>query len=143
MPKRLQTRDPGFEAAFAAFLGEKREASEDVDAAVAAILADVRTRGDAALIELTQKFDRVDLGKVGLRVTRGRDRAAREACTAETLEALQLAADRIAEHHERQLPIERPLHRRAWRRARLALDGGRIRRPLRAGRASPATRAPC
>ena len=69
MPKRLQTRDPGFEAAFVAFLGEKREASDDVGAAVAAILADVRARGDAALIELSKKFDRVDLGKLGLRVS--------------------------------------------------------------------------
>ena len=105
MPKRLQTRDPGFEAAFVSFLGEKREASDDVGAAVAAILADVRTRGDDALIELSKKFDRVDLGKVGLRVTAAEMRAAREVCTAETLEALQIAADRIAEHHERQVPI--------------------------------------
>ena len=66
MPKRLQTRDSGFEAAFAAFLGEKREASDDVGAAVATILADVRARGDAALIELSKKFDRVDLGKLGI-----------------------------------------------------------------------------
>ena len=105
MPKRLQTRDPGFEAAFVAFLGEKREASDDVGAAVAAIIADVRARGDAALIELSKKFDRVDLGKLGLRVSAAEIRAAREACSAETLDALQLAADRIAEHHARQLPM--------------------------------------
>ncbi len=74
-------------------------------AAVAAILADVRARGDAALIELSKKFDRVDLGKLGLRVTPAEMRAARDACTAATLQALQLAADRIAEHHERQIPI--------------------------------------
>ena len=73
MPKRLQTRDPGFETAFVAFLGEKREASDDVGAAAAAILADVRKRGDAALVELSKKFDRVDLDKLGLRVTVGRD----------------------------------------------------------------------
>jgi histidinol dehydrogenase len=105
MPKRLQTRDPGFETAFVAFLGEKREASDDVGAAVAAILADVRARGDAALIDLSRKFDRVDLAKVGLRVTAAEMRAARQACTAETLSALQVAADRIAEHHARQLPM--------------------------------------
>jgi histidinol dehydrogenase len=105
MPKRLQTRDPGFEAAFVAFLGEKREASDDVGAAVAGILADVRVRGDAALIDLSKKFDRVDLGKLGLRVSASEIRAAREACSAETLDALQLAADRIAEHHARQLPM--------------------------------------
>jgi histidinol dehydrogenase len=105
MPKRLQTRDPGFETAFVAFLGEKREASDDVGAAVAAILADVRKRGDAALVELSKKFDRVDLDKVGLRVTAAEMRAARQACTAETLSALQIASDRIAEHHARQLPM--------------------------------------
>ena len=105
MPKRLQTRDPSFEAAFVAFLGEKREASDDVGAAVAAILADVRARGDAALVELSKKFDRVDLDKLGLRVTAAEMRAARHACTAETLSALQVAADRIAENHSRQLPM--------------------------------------
>ena len=105
MPKRLQTRDSGFEAAFVAFLGEKREASDDVGAAVAAIIADVRARGDAALIDLSKKFDRVDLGKLGLRVSASEIRAAREACSAETLDVLQVAADRIAEHHARQLPM--------------------------------------
>jgi histidinol dehydrogenase len=105
MPKRLQTRDPGFEKAFQSFLGEKREASADVGAAVAAILEDVRTRGDAALVDLSRKFDRVDLAKVGLRVSRGEMFDATDACDGEALAALKLAADRIAEHHERQLPV--------------------------------------
>ena len=52
-----------------------------------------------------RKFDRVDLAKLGLRVTAAEMRAARHACTAETLAALQVAADRIAEHHARQLPM--------------------------------------
>ena len=105
MPKRLNTRDPQFETAFAAFLGEKRESSADVGAAVAAIIEDVRARGDAALIDLSRKFDRVDLGTLGLRVTAAEMARARAACSAETLEALELAAARIAEHHERQLPV--------------------------------------
>ena len=49
MPHRLDARDPGFEAAFAAFLDAKREAQEDVAQAVSAILAEVRARGDDAL----------------------------------------------------------------------------------------------
>ena len=61
MPQFLSTTDAGFEAAFTTLLGAKREDAPDVDAAVAAIIADVRDRGDAALIELTAKFDRLEL----------------------------------------------------------------------------------
>jgi histidinol dehydrogenase len=105
MPKRLQTSDPGFEQAFAAFLGEKREVSADVDAAVAKIVADVKARGDAALVELSAKFDRVDLGKVGLRVSAQDVRTAFAACDQDTIAALELARDRIEDHHRRQLPV--------------------------------------
>lgn len=105
MPKRLQTSDPGFEQAFAAFLGEKREVSADVDAAVAKIVADVKARGDTALVELSAKFDRVDLGKVGLRVSGQDVRTAFDACDQETIAALELARDRIEDHHRRQLPV--------------------------------------
>ena len=105
MPKRLQTRAPGFEAAFAAFLGEKREVSAEVDAAVAKILAEVRARGDAALAELSRTFDHIDLDAVGMRVSREDVRDALAACADDTLAALQLAAERIAEHHQRQLPV--------------------------------------
>jgi len=105
MPKRLQTSDPGFEQAFVAFLGEKREVSADVDAAVAKIVADVKARGDAALAELSAKFDHVDLGKVGMRVSGHEVRAAFDACENETIAALELARDRIEDHHRRQLPV--------------------------------------
>lgn len=105
MPKRLNAGAPGFEEAFAAFLAEKREVSADVDAAVTEIIADVKARGDAALVELSRKFDQIDLNKVGLRVSKEEIQRARGACQAETLAALKLAADRIGEHHERQLPV--------------------------------------
>ena len=62
MPLELATSDPGFEAAFTRFLATKREVSEDVDQAVRAIIAQVRREGDAALVELTRRFDRLDLG---------------------------------------------------------------------------------
>ena len=68
MPIRLDARAPGFAEEFRAFLDTKREASADVEQAVRAIIADVAARGDAALIELTKKFDRVDLGAIGMRV---------------------------------------------------------------------------
>lgn len=105
MPKRLQTGAPGFEEAFKAFLAEKREVSADVDAAVARIVADVRSRGDAALIDLSKQFDRVDLAALGMRVPRDEMRRAVSACSDDTLLALRLASERIAEHHERQLPV--------------------------------------
>jgi histidinol dehydrogenase len=60
MPQFLNTNDPDFVTSFTALLGTKREDSPDVDTVVADIIADVRTRGDAAVIELTSKFDRLD-----------------------------------------------------------------------------------
>ncbi|MEL0187585.1 MAG: histidinol dehydrogenase, partial [Alphaproteobacteria bacterium] len=57
MAVRLDNRQADFEGAFAALLASKREATVDVATTVADILADVRTRGDAALLELTARFD--------------------------------------------------------------------------------------
>ena len=69
MPIRLDARAPDFAEKFRAFLDTKREASADVEQAVREIIADVAARGDAALIELTRKFDRVDLAAIGMRVS--------------------------------------------------------------------------
>src|SRR3954449_270373 len=69
MPLRLDTGSADFPKQFRAFLDAKREASADVEQAVRAIIAEVAARGDAALRELSQKFDRVDLGTIGMRVT--------------------------------------------------------------------------
>lgn len=104
MPIRLTSSDPDFAKAFTAFLATKREVSDDVDQAVRAIIADVRTRGDAALIDLSKKFDQVDLGDLGIRVTADEVEAAFRACSPETLDALGFARDRIADHHRRHLP---------------------------------------
>ena len=68
MPIRLDARAPDFAERFRTFLATKREAAADVDAAVRAIIADVAGRGDRALLELTRKFDRLDLDEVGLKV---------------------------------------------------------------------------
>jgi histidinol dehydrogenase len=104
MPIRLDSRSPDFAARFAAFLDTKRETAEDVEQAVRAIVADVRARGDAALAELTRRFDRVDLAQVGLRVTPSElDRAA-ASCDPRALDALKLARDRIEAYHRRQMP---------------------------------------
>jgi histidinol dehydrogenase len=105
MPKRLKTGSPGFEEAFADLLAEKREVSADVDAIVANIVADVKARGDAALIELSRSLDRIDLDRIGMRVTADELRQAEASCSSDTLDALNFAAERIAEHHRRQLPV--------------------------------------
>jgi histidinol dehydrogenase len=106
MPIRLDTSAPDFAGRFRSFLGAKREASEDVDAAVRAIIADVIARGDAALIELTRTFDRVDLTAVGLRVPADEIAAAAGRCDGTTLAALRLARDRIEAFHRRQMPAD-------------------------------------
>jgi histidinol dehydrogenase len=103
MPARLSTAAPDFEARFRALLELKRESAADVDAAVAAIIADVRRRGDAALAELTRRFDRSALP---LRVTKDEIDAASVQCAPETLAALRLAADRILAYHQHQLPAD-------------------------------------
>jgi histidinol dehydrogenase len=104
VPHRLSTADPGFGDAFARFLDAQREARADVDAAAAAILADVRARGDAAVVELTRRFDRTDVAAATLRVTDAEIAAAEAACSPGLLAALRVAADRIRAFHERQKP---------------------------------------
>lgn len=104
MPMRLTTSDKNFEKSFVELLGQKRESSAQVDNDVAAIIASVKSDGDNALIALSRKFDAVDLEKIGLAVTAADVLAAVRQCSAETLDALKIARDRIAEHHQRQLP---------------------------------------
>src|SRR5947209_1905449 len=104
MPVTLNTREPGFETAFRALLAAKRETAADVDAAVAAIIDDVAGRGDAALIEYTQRFDRVKLSPATLRLSSDEIAAAAKSAPADTVAALRLAAERIESFHRRQLP---------------------------------------
>jgi histidinol dehydrogenase len=104
MPVRLATRDAGFEAAFTRLLDAKRESAADVDAVVAAIIEDVARRGDAALIDYTRRFDGIDLGVSGLRLTSREIAEGAAASPPETVAALQLAAERIEDFHRKQLP---------------------------------------
>lgn len=104
MPVFLNTADAGFEAAFRTLLGQKREEAEDVDQAVASIIADVRTRGDAAVIELTARFDRLTLTPETLAFTQAEIDAEIARVGPEDRTALALAADRIRAYHERQRP---------------------------------------
>lgn len=104
MPQFLNTADSDFEQAFAALLGAKREDSPDVDAVVAGIIEDVRRHGDAALLELTAKFDRMQLEPGQLRITEAEVDAAVASVPAAERAALELAADRIRAYHARQMP---------------------------------------
>jgi histidinol dehydrogenase len=104
MPITLSTRDPGFEQGFRRLLGAKRESAADVDAAVASIIDDVASRGDAALIDYTRRFDGVDLSVDRLRLTRREIAEGAAAPPTETVAALRLAAERIESFHRRQLP---------------------------------------
>ena len=104
MPQFLNAADPEFETAFAALLGAKREDSVDVDDIVAGIIADVRTRGDAALIELTARFDRLELTPETLRFSEAEIDALVAQVPAHERAALELAAARIHAYHARQMP---------------------------------------
>ena len=106
MPLRLHSASADFEASFKGLLAVKREVSEDVDAAVRAIVRDVRDEGDAALLRYSERFDRVDLGRLGLRVTPAEIAAAVEASRPEDLAALRLAHERIGAFHAHQKPAD-------------------------------------
>ncbi|MDA0961475.1 MAG: histidinol dehydrogenase [Proteobacteria bacterium] len=106
MPQFLTTTDAGFEDAFAALLSAKREDSPDVDAVVADIIADVRARGDAAVIELTARFDRVRLTPATLRMSDGAVAEAAAQVPDDVRAALDLAAARIRAYHDRQMPAD-------------------------------------
>ena len=104
MPVRLNRSSADFDERFARFLAAKREISADVEAAARAIVQDVAVRGDAALLEATRKFDRLDLDASRLRVTKLDIDVAFKACDTPTLDALKFARDRIETFHLKQLP---------------------------------------
>jgi histidinol dehydrogenase len=104
MPVRLDRSSADFTERFAGFLAMKREVAADIEAATRAIVNDVATRGDAALIEATHKFDRLDLNAGGLRISAAEIDAAVKACDSATLQALEFARNRIESFHRQQLP---------------------------------------
>ncbi len=106
MPVFLDAQAADFEAAFTALLGAKREDSPDVDAVVADIIADVRHRGDAAVIELTAKFDRLELTPETLRFSEEEIDSYCAQVTDEDRAALELAAERVKAYHARQMPSD-------------------------------------
>ena len=110
MPSFLNTTDVDFDARFSALLGQKREDAPDVDVAVAAIIADVRTRGDQAVLELTARFDKLELTAQGMAFSEVEIDAEIAKVSPEDRAALELAADRIRAYHARQMPEDASWH---------------------------------
>jgi histidinol dehydrogenase len=104
---RLATTNGDFERDFAALLGQARETTENVDQAVAAIIAAVRREGDAALLRYTERFDRLTLRADKLRVTADEIDHAAASIAPELMAALDLAATRIEAFHRLQLPQDK------------------------------------
>lgn len=104
MPLRLDASDAGFATDFKALVDARRESDAGVADTVAAIIADVRARGDAAVSELTARFDRVDLALAGVEIDRATIAAARVEVAPDVLASLELAAERIRDFHQAQRP---------------------------------------
>lgn len=104
MVQRLDSASEGFTSGFADLLGAKRESSAEVGETVAGILADVRRRGDSALVELTKKLDRLEIDADRLRFAPGEIAKAAAQIDADLRAALELAHARITAHHEKQKP---------------------------------------
>jgi len=106
MPSFLDTRDADFAARFQALLDGKRESSQEVGDVVAGIIADVRQRGDAAVVELTNKFDKANVTPATLRFTQEEIDKAAARTSPKVREALETAHARIQAHHEKQKPVD-------------------------------------
>src|SRR5438270_10114808 len=106
MVRRLNARASGFEGEFATLVESRREEEHDVAQAVATIIADVRARGDAALIEYSRRFDGVELSPGTLTVSESEITAAEQQCADDVRKALHFAAQRIEAYHRRQVPAD-------------------------------------
>jgi histidinol dehydrogenase len=104
--RRFRFSDPGFQAAFSAFVAERRETPEEVDAIVRDVLAAVRAEGIAALLRYAREFDKVELTEATLRVGPEEIADGAAACPVEVREAIAFAAARIRAYHERQRPAD-------------------------------------
>jgi len=105
MPLRLDAASPGFATQFRMLVEARRDGDAHVASDVAAIIADVRAHGDAAVVRLTEKLDHVDVSG-GTRIGADEIAAARAEVPAETYAALEFAAARIRAFHERQRPVD-------------------------------------
>src|SRR5258708_6138607 len=109
MPRRLDARAKNFASELAALIESKRDAEDDVSRDVKVIIAEVRAGGDAALIALSRRFDRVELSAETLRVSPDEIAGAWRTCAQDIKNALSLAASRIETYHRRPLPQDENL----------------------------------
>src|ERR1051326_4853699 len=106
MARRLNSRDANFAADFEALLNARKAQEEDVAAQARAIIDDVRKRGDAALVELTNRFDRANVTAQTLRLSQAEIDQASPEVTPQQARAIETAATRIEAYHRRQLPAD-------------------------------------
>jgi histidinol dehydrogenase len=106
MAVALDMQSADFGERFASLVAAKRETSADVDLTVADIIDDVRHRGDVALAELSLRFERIEIGRIGLKIAAAEIDAAMGACDKTALEALKLAHARVMDFHLRQRPAD-------------------------------------
>ncbi len=106
MAVALDMQSADFDERFAALVAAKRETSADVDLTVADIIDDVRHRGDVALAELSLRFERIEIGRIGLKIAAAEIDAAIGACDRTALDALKLAHARVMDFHLRQKPAD-------------------------------------
>ncbi len=106
MPTRLNASSADFDAQFETLLSAGREEKADVDGVVADILAHVKTRGDTAVLEYTEKFDRLTLKPDGLRFSQADIENAQSACDPDLIQTMEHAAARIRDYHQRQMPSD-------------------------------------
>ncbi len=106
MARRLNAADTTFAADFEALLFAKREEEEDVAQVVRGIIADIRKRGDTALVELTNRFDRAGVTAQTLKLTAAEIDEALKSVSKAQLTAIETAAARIEAYHVRQIPAD-------------------------------------
>src|SRR6185369_488440 len=104
--RRFNFSDPDFRTALAAFVDERRETPEDVDAIVRDVLAAVRADGLTALLRFAREFDGVELDETSIRVSAAEIDAGAQACPSAVRDAIAFAAERIRSYHARQRPAD-------------------------------------
>ena len=128
MPMFLDSEHQSFNELFQSLLSMRREDGQDVDKTVESIINEVRRRGDAALIEFTNRFDRLDLTPKAIRISDDELENCVAQVTTEERKALELAVSRIRAYHEKQVPEDH-----SWREKNGAELGWRWRPVSAAG----------